>query len=191
MDVNAYGQGSQFAYFSNSNFTSSAKISGDDQNAKTAVEDLKEMEKQNLQPVNQKSEDETKAIGFGQDDEDKKAENQTANKENDPLSFYERELEKQQQLKEKRIEEMKEEEKEKKAEKENKREELKEQQIEAAKKQDEARKQMIEQQLGGQFVVESAGTVEGIKNQLHQEEDKAFKLNNGVIPTAGGASFTV
>lgn len=207
MDINAYGQGSQFAYFSNTNFTSS-KVSGDDQSTETSVE---EMEKQNLQPVSQK---ETSDIAYGQATEENKVETtgvdkaEKDKKENDPLSFYEREFEKQQQLKEKRIEELKEmkakeektqeekteekleADKREKAEDEKKKDAMKEQQAEDTQKQAKMHEQMM-QQLGSQFVIETAGTVEGIKNRLHQEDDKALKLNSGVIPTAGGASFTV
>lgn len=100
----------------------------------------------------------------------------------DSLSYYEKEMEKQQKKKEERIEEEKQ---------EQRKEELQKQRIEDIEKQREQHKEAMEKQLNGRYTMVSAGTIEELKNRLQQEQDKVLRLRNSMIPTGTGVDYTV
>lgn len=98
------------------------------------------------------------------------------------LSYYEKELERQQKKKEARTEEK---------EQEERKEEYREQRKEEIAEQEEKNKEYIEKQLKGQYSMISAGTIEELKNKLHQEEDKVLRLRNNTIPTGVGIDYAI
>ena len=99
----------------------------------------------------------------------------------DSLSYYEKELEKQEKKKAEKLEAKHKEDKE-----EEKKEELKKEKQEKLEEQSEKRKEFVERQLGSRNALVTAGTIEDLKNQLHIEQERVVHVRENAVPIGVG-----
>lgn len=100
----------------------------------------------------------------------------------DSLSYYDKELKKQEEKKEAKLEKKKEAE-----EKEKQKEERKE----ALEQADQKQEELVKKQLSGQYALLTAGTIDELKARLHLETEKVDKLKRSQIFAGVGIDYQI
>ena len=100
----------------------------------------------------------------------------------DSLSYYDKELKKQEEKKEAKLE------KKKEAEEKEKQKEERKEELELA---DQKQEELVKKQLSGQYALLTAGTIDELKARLHLETEKVDKLKRSQIFAGVGIDYQI